>query len=446
MKKVLIITYYWPPAGGSGVQRWLKFVKYFRRYGIEPVIYTPENPEMMATDSTLLNEIPRGITVIKRKILEPYGLYKLLTGKKGGQIKPGFIADGAGKRGGGWKESLSLFIRSNLFIPDPKCLWIRPSVRFLKKYLKENPVDILISSGPPHSMHLIARRVAKAVNTPWIADFRDPWTGMYTFKYMKNTRLTILIHRKMEKRVVRDADAVVVVTNYMKQELSAHNPRRAEVITNGFDSDDYKDVVVSADGEFSITYTGLFVKDRNPSQLWKVLGEKAAADERFRKDLMIKIIGHTDKVVTDEISANGLENNLYKKEYVPHREAVALQKSARVLLLAGGQQPEAAGIMTGKFFEYLAAGNRILAFGPAGGDMDTALRESGAGEMFEYYDYQGVKEWIDKEYERYQKGEKEVNSGDIGKYSREKLCGKMSELIEDIIFEKDNKKRNNETV
>ncbi|MDD2424816.1 MAG: glycosyltransferase family 4 protein [Bacteroidales bacterium] len=440
MKKAVIITYYWPPAGGSGVQRWLKFVKYFRNYGIEPVVYTPENPEMMAVDSSLLSEIPQGATVIKRRITEPYGLYKLLTGKSGEQIKPGFITDGAGKRGGGWKESLSLFIRSNLFIPDPKCLWIRPSVKFLTKYLKDNPVDIIISTGPPHSMHLIAEKVAKATNIPWIADFRDPWTGMYTFKSMKNSPLTVLIHKKMEKRVVREADAVVVVTNYMKKELSAHNPRRAEVITNGFDKDDYRDIVVNPDKEFSITYTGLFVKDRNPSQLWRVLGEKAASDKNFKKDLIIKIIGHTDKIITDEILANGLENNLYRKEYVPHREAIALQKSARVLLLAGGQQPEAAGILTGKFFEYLASGNKILAFGPAGGDMDTALRESGAGEMFEYNDYQRVKEWIEREYERCRKGETGINSGDIDKYSREKLCEKMSVLIEDILSKKENKK------
>ena len=195
MKKALVITYYWPPAGGSGVQRWLKFVKYFRKYGIEPVVYTPENPEIMAEDSALLDEIPSGVTVIKRGIVEPYNLYKIISGKRGEKIKPGFITERGKSNKKSLPEKLSLFIRSNVFIPDPKALWIFPSVRFLKRYLKERPVDVIISTGPPHSMHLIARKVAGSLNIPWIADFRDPWTGMYTFKYMNNTSLTRMIHR-----------------------------------------------------------------------------------------------------------------------------------------------------------------------------------------------------------------------------------------------------------
>ncbi len=436
LKKVLIITYYWPPAGGSGVQRWLKFVKYFSKFGIEPVVYTPENPEMMARDITLLKDIPQGITVIKRKILEPYSIYKILTGKKGESIRPGFIAGSKDKSSGTLKERVSLFIRSNLFIPDPKCLWISPSVRFLKKYLRKNPVDLIVSTGPPHSMHLIARRLAKKTTTPWIADFRDPWTGMYTFKNMLNTSLATRIHKKLERAVIREADAVVTVTNGMKAEIEELSPKRIVVITNGFDADDYKDISAEQETKFSITYTGLFVKDRNPSVLWKVLGEKAARDRRFSEELRIKIIGYTDKCVPEDILNNGLEKNLYVKNYVSHPEAVRQQQSARVLLLAGGQQPEATAILTGKFFEYLATGNRILAFGPKGGDMDNALIECGAGEMFEYYDYKGAKEWIDREYERYLAGTAQEKPSDIEKYSREKLCKKMSELIEETILNK----------
>ncbi len=418
------------------MQRWLKFVKYFSKFGIEPVVYTPDNPEMMARDITLLNDIPQGITVIKRKILEPYGIYKILTGKKGEGIKPGFIAGGGDKGDGTLKERVSLFIRSNLFIPDPKCLWISPSVRFLKKYLKENPVDLIVSTGPPHSMHLIARQVAKITATPWIADFRDPWTGMYTFKNMLNTSLATRIHKKLERAVISEADAVVTVTKGMKAELEQLTPKRIVVITNGFDPDDYKEISTGQDTKFSITYTGLFVRDRNPSVLWRVLGEKAAGDERFSKELQIKIIGHTDKCIPDDILSNGLEKNLYVKDYVSHPEAVRQQQSARVLLLAGGQQPEATAILTGKFFEYLATGNRILAFGPKGGDMDEALIECGAGEMFEYDDYKGAKVWIESEYEKYLDGASGRKPSNIEKYSREKLCEKMSELIEETILNK----------
>jgi len=437
MKKVLIITYYWPPAGGSGVQRWLKFVKYLRNYGYEPVVYTPLNPEFMAMDTGLQADIPEGVTVIKRKILEPYSIYKLFTGKKGQSIKPGFIEGKKPSANEGksvpLSEKISLFIRSNFFIPDPKCFWILPSVRFLKKYLKENPVDVIVSTGPPHSMHMIGKGVAKATGIPWLADFRDPWTRMYNFKYMGNIALVEAIHKKMERDVVQQADAVVVVTNVMKEEYLELSPKRIEVITNGFDKSDFTEIPQELDEKFSITYTGLFVKDRNPRELWKLLGDKAKSKQGFVQDLLIRIIGQTDQSVWDDISANGLDNNLVKLDYMPHNQVVKWQQSARVLLLAGGQEPEAKGILTGKFFEYLATRRPILGFGPIGGDMDIALKESEAGEMFGYDDYEGAKKWIDGHYEMYKNGIVSKTSGKIDRYSREGLCGRMAEILDELI-------------
>lgn len=433
MKKILIISYYWPPAGGSGVQRWLKFVKYFRKYGYEPIVYTPENPEYMAQDPGLLSEIPSGTTIIRRKILEPYNLYKILTGKRGESIKPGFIAQEAKGGKGKFTEKLSLFIRSNVFIPDPKCFWIRPSIRFLDRYLAENPIDAIISTGPPHSMHMIAKAVAKRRNIRWIADFRDPWTKMYTFKYMNNTFLTNFLHKRMERNVVRSADAVVVVTNLMRDEFLELGPRRIEVITNGYDASDFDNLSEKVEEKFTITYTGLFVKDRNPSVLWRILGEMIREVPGFGEDLTIRIIGHTDNSVWQEISANALDNYLVNMDYMPHNEVVKWQQRARVLLLAGGQEPEAKGILTGKFFEYLAARRPILSFGPIGGDMDVALKECEAGAMFDYSDYAGAKAWIEREYELYKKGEIYIPSGKIENYSREGLCRRMSALLDEII-------------
>jgi hypothetical protein len=433
LKNILIISYYWPPAGGSGVQRWLKFVKYFRKYGYEPIVYTPENPEYMAQDPGLLSEIPSGTTIIRRKILEPYNLYKILTGKRGESIKPGFIAQEAKGGKGKFTEKLSLFIRSNVFIPDPKCFWIRPSIRFLNRYLAENPVDAIISTGPPHSMHMIAKALAKRRNIRWIADFRDPWTKMYTFKYMNNTFLTTFLHKRMERNVVRSADAVVVVTNLMRDEFLELGPRRIEVITNGYDASDFENLLEKVEEKFTITYTGLFVKDRNPSVLWRILGEMIREVPGFGEDLSIRIIGHTDNSVWQEISENALDNYLVNMDYMPHNEVVKWQQRARVLLLAGGQEPEAKGILTGKFFEYLAARRPILSFGPIGGDMDVALKECEAGAMFDYSDYAGAKAWIEREYELYKKGEIYIPSGKIENYSREGLCRRMSALLDEII-------------
>lgn len=436
MKKVLIITYYWPPLGGSGVQRWLKFVKYLRDFGWEPVVYTPLDAERMATDYSLESEIPQGVEVLRTKIIEPYSLYKLFTGKKDGQIKPGFIGSG----GKSLKERLSLFIRSNFFIPDPKMLWINPSARYLKKYLAQHPVEVIVSTGPPHSMHLIARKVSRATAIPWVADFRDPWTKMFTFKYMNYSRIVESIHKKLEKKVLQDATAIVTVTNTIAAEFeqilkgnSAGKVKRVHVITNGFDPADFSSDKVEPEEGFTITYTGLFVKTQNPKTLWKTLGERCQRDSQFANDLKIRLIGHTDSSILATIHENGLENNLLSMEYMPHREVVEWQRKARVLLLAGGTEPEAKGILTGKFFEYMAAVRPILGFGPKGGDMDIALEESGCGTMFNYQDSEGVNAFLDEQYGLFQAGQTPNIKGEIELYSRVELTRKMANMFNSVI-------------
>lgn len=433
MRRVLIITYYWPPSGGSGVQRWLKFVKYLRDYGYEPIVYTPLNPELMAKDESLLKEIPEGVEILKREITEPYNLYKIFTGKKSSQVKPGFINNsGSGLGRGSVKEKISLFIRSNFFIPDPKALWISPSASFLKKYLKESRVDAIVSTGPPHSMHLIARKVARTTNIPWLADFRDPWTKMYNFKYLGHSAPVAALHKRLEKRVIQEADAVVTVTNTIAAELQELGPKKAvTVITNGFDYADFPDMDVPFEDGFTITYTGLFVHTQNPSVLWRILGERLKNSD-FASALKIRLIGNTDSSILEDIRSNGLENNLIKMDYTPHDEVVLWQRRARVLLLSGGREPESKGILTGKFFEYLATGRPILGFGPKGGDMDIALEESGAGEMFDYENYEGVAKWIDVQYALYTIGAAPVMESEISKYSRKELTGKIAEVLDKI--------------
>lgn len=444
MKRVLIITYYWPPAGGSGVQRWLKFVKYLREFGYEPVVYTPESPEFMAIDETLEKEIPQGVEVVKREIFEPYSIYKILTGKRGKALKPGFInTGGSGAKAVPFKEKLSLFIRSNMFIPDPKTFWICPSARFLKKYLKENPVEAIISTGPPHSMHLIAKKVSRATGIPWIADFRDPWTKMYTFKYMRYSAPVIAIHKILEKSVVESADAIVTVTGTIGRELRAlrkNESKGAEaatdmgvhIITNGFDNADFSTENVPLENSFTLTYTGLFVRTQNPAELWKVLAERVRNNSVFATDLKIRLIGHTDGAILEDIEGNGLGRNLEIMDYMPHTEVIKWQRDAQILLLSGGMEPESKGILTGKFFEYLAARRPILGFGPKGGDMDIALEECEAGKMFDYDNKADIAEWIDRRYEEYKGTGIPPVSGKIEKYSRRELTARLAGVLNEI--------------
>lgn len=285
MKRVLIITYYWPPSGGSGVQRWLKMSKYLPEYGWQPVIYTALDAEYPVEDRTLERDIPAEAEVIKRKIVEPYTFYKRFLGIKNEQkIKVGFINEGERKQG--WKENLSLWVRGNLFIPDARCWWIKPSVRYLKKYLKEHPVNAIISTGPPHSMHLIALKLHKALNIPWIADFRDPWTEIDYYDQLHLTPRSDRKHHKLEHEVLTQADQVVTVAPDGARRLEALGACNVKTIYNGFDwNDEDRSTETRPQNEkFNLTYIGVLSKIQNPENLWEAIGELVEESESFGRN------------------------------------------------------------------------------------------------------------------------------------------------------------------
>jgi glycosyltransferase involved in cell wall biosynthesis len=270
-RKVLIITYYWPPGGGAGVQRWLKFVKYLNEFGWQPIVYTPENGEMPVLDDSLAADIPNDTLVIKTPIWEPYDFYKKLVGaKKHEKINTGFLTE---RKRPGLKEKLAVWLRGNFFIPDARCFWIKPSVSFLNKWLSENNVDAIVSTGPPHSMHLIAQKVSVRNRIPWLADFRDPWTNIDYYKDLMLTGWADRRHHDLEKSVVSVADRVVVVGPTMQHEFSEKYHRNIDVITNGFDTDDVLHADTIRNDKFVIAHVGTLVRTRNPVKLWNVLSD-----------------------------------------------------------------------------------------------------------------------------------------------------------------------------
>ena len=302
MKRVLVITYYWPPSGGSGVQRWVKFAKYLPQEGWQPVIYTPENPEYTAIDHTLEAEIPHETEILRRPITEPYDMYRKLMGKgastdmktlTAGASKGEVTEISSGKKT--FKQRLSLWIRGNLFVPDPRVGWVRPSVRFLKEYLVEHPVDVVVTTGPPHSMHLIGQRLHQELGIPWIPDFRDPWTRMYYLKHLPMTRCTWRRLRSMEQSVLDECSTVLAVTPLVQEEFQAQTKTPVAMITNGYDGGDF-DQPVEPDGLFNVVHTGLFAADGNPLNLWKALGVKAWADADFKKALRLRLVGRVDRL------------------------------------------------------------------------------------------------------------------------------------------------------
>src|SRR5512138_1816442 len=432
MKRALVITYYWPPSGGAGVQRWLKFTKYLRRFGWEPVIYTPENPEYPETDPTLEKDIPEHLTVVRRPIREPYQAYKRVIGrKKEDKIAAAFLSE---TKQNALLQNLSVWIRGNLFIPDARALWIRPSVKFLDGYLRDNPVDAVISTGPPHSMHLIAMDVAERLNLPWLADFRDPWTNIDFYKDLRLTRLADRRHRKLEQKVLSKASAVTVVGTTMAEEFWNIVNRQYSVITNGFDPDDSDPLGdASPDPGFSIAHIGTMSGSRNPLAAWQALEELVSAVQGFGHDLRIKLVGKVDYTVIQSLEQHHLTPFLDKIDYMPHSEVVRCQKASRVLLLIINNTPNAKTILTGKFFEYLSARRPILCLGPPDGDAASILSETQSGQVADFEDVARVKEIVMGYYDDFKAGRMSVVAGEIQKYSRIELTRQLAALLDSLV-------------
>ena len=445
MKRVLIITYYWPPSGGSGVQRWVKFSKYLPSEGWQPVIYTPSNPEYTSVDRTLEAEIPSEAEIIRRPISEPYGIYRRLMGKdsstdmktltagaSGGSVTP----ISSGKKT--FKQRLSLWIRGNLFVPDPRVWWVRPSVSFLKNYLKEHPVDVIVTTGPPHSMHLIGEMLSKATGLPWIPDFRDPWTKMYYLKYLPLTSPVRKRLLKMEQSVLDNASTVLAVTPLVQDDFRRRTSTPVAMITNGYDEDDFVGPVES-DGLFNIVHTGLFAEDGNPLTLWKVLGKKVAENPEFKEKMRLRLVGKVDGAVMEAIEAEGLKDNVVNLGYKAHEVAVREQRAASLLILPLRNDPDYRPILPGKLFEYLAARRPILGIGQEDGAMARLLDEIALpGRIVSNWDNEErTRSFIDSVWSDYlEKGDTLLPPDGIDRFSRRSLTKELSHLLESQVSSK----------
>lgn len=432
MEKVLILTYYWPPSGGAGVQRWLKFAKYLREYGYEPIIYTALDAEYPVLDDSLGKDIPDGIEILRQPIREPYSIYRQFLGKKKGERTYNvFIADDKKQD---WKHKLALYIRANYFIPDARFLWIKPSVRYLKDYLKTHKIDLIASTGPPHSMHLIAAKLKVETGIPWLADFRDPWTTIDFVDDMPFSKRAIKKNEKLERMVLHVADHITVVSDLMKEEFESKTEKPVSLITNGFDHEDFENINVSkSEGAFTIIHTGSLNNRRNHPAVWQAIAELRNEYPELTHKLRLRLIGKTDADAREEIKAAGLESISEFIDYMSHADVIVEQLKADILLLMVNRFGETdsgfksgKGTVTGKLFEYLACQKPILAAGIPDSQINEILTETGAGKVCDYDDVKGMKAFILKSLkEPLQKSDDKK----IMQYSRKNLTGKMAEIF-----------------
>ncbi|OEK08582.1 glycosyl transferase family 1 [Flavivirga aquatica] len=423
-KKVLIITYYWPPAGGPGVQRWLKFVKYLTEFNIEPVVYIPENPNYPLIDESLVSEVSDKLTVLRHPIKEPYKLARVFSKKSSKTISKGIISDNKKQS---FVEKLMLYVRGNFFIPDARIGWVKPSVEYLSEYIKKENIQTIITSGPPHSLHLIGLNLKKKFKLKWLADFRDPWTTIGYHKQLKLMKSSEERHKNLEKQVLNIADQIIVTSFVTKKEFEQITARPIEVITNGYDKESVK--AFEMDSMFTISHIGSLLSKRNPEILWKVLSDLVVENTSFSKEFKLNFVGAVSEEVLESIKKNNLSNYINNVGYVSHKEAVMFQRKSQILLLIEIDSEDTKCIIPGKLFEYMVSNRPIIAIGPKASDVEKIIKETNTGNYFSYSDYKSLKIIILEHFHSFQN--KTLQSHPIGlqKYHRKELTKSLSKLL-----------------
>ncbi len=429
MKKVLIITYYWPPSGGAGVQRWVKFVKYLAASEIEPVVLTvdPSYASYPQTDPTLEKEIPKTVQVFYSKSFELYSLYKKVSSNK--EIPYGGFAN---TKKNDFKEKVIRFIRGNFIIPDPRKGWNKYATAKAKQIIKDLNIDTVITTSPPHSTQLIGLKLKKDLGLKWIADFRDPWTDIYYFKQMYPTLPAMCIHKKLEKKVLDQADKIITVSKNFKKLFSEKTDnifKKIEIIPNGFDSDDFKDISKTVHPEiFYISYVGTISKEYNVKGLTDALRD---LPEHIISKTKVRFIGKVPDAIKEQFESAGLAKIFELKGYVKHHQVLEYLFASDLLLLIIPDVKNNEGIIPGKLFEYLASHKQILCLGPKNGDAAKVIAETESGIICDYSDYKSITAAIIKIYNQ-KKSTNNFDEAKILKYSRKNLTSQLITVLKSL--------------
>jgi len=433
MKRVLIISYYWPPSGGISVLRSLKIAKHLQEFGWEPVIFTPKNADYSTIDENNFKDIPEGIEILKIPTIEPFKVFKFLTGLKKESNLNNVLSAHDKKMGMMYK--FSVWVRSNFFIPDARAMWIKPSVKFLTQYVKENKIDAIFTDGPPHTNTRIATLLKQKTGTPWLSDYQDPWSQVDYFQELILTDWGRKRHLKQEQEAFAAADKTTIVSPTWKKDLENIGAHNVDVIYWGYDPEDYTNIKINQEvsNKFSIVHAGVMGFDRNPKMFFKAIQELTKEVDGFKNDFRLILLGQVDHSVKESINEFEIQDIVKYTGNLIRKEALNQIFSAKILLLLLNQQPNAMGRVPGKLFEYLASRRPILNLGPNNSDVHKLLVKANAGTNFEYQNLGEIKTYLKEQYLLFKSGQLSANvESDIQEFTHRNLTNKIANYLEEI--------------
>ncbi len=426
-KKVLIITYNWPPSGGIALLRCLKFAKYLRNFGWEPVIYTASNAHYPYTDDNNFKDIPEGITILKQPILEPFALFKKLSGRKKDEALNNVVHVRTHKS---FIDNFAIWVRGNFFIPDARSLWVKPSVKYLSKWLKENQVDAILSDGPPHTNTLIACKLALKTGLPWLADFQDPWTQVDYYPLLKIGKRADRKHHKLEQLCFKTANKTTIASPSWKKDLEGIGAHNVDVIYYGYDEDDFKNLEFEKSPKFTISHAGLLGFDRHPENFLKSIQKVLNDGEIEKSEIEIVLAGQVDFSVLETIKALDLEEIVTLPGHISRMDALRLMVRSHLLLLPLNKAANANGRLPGKLYEYLRARAQILVLGSIHSDAAGIIHRTQGGITVDYDDYKSTLTYVKNLISKWKSGEDLCTSGDIEEFTNENQTGLIAEYLD----------------
>ncbi len=426
MKRVLIVTYYWPPSGGPGVQRWLKFVKYLRQFNIEPIVVTVDEKKASypVFDNSLESEIPEGIKVYRTNSFEPLKLFSSVFKKE--KVPYAGIPD---RDKMSFIGKTSLYIRANYFIPDARKGWNKYAFKKCCEIIESEKIDAVITSSPPHSTQLIGLQLKEKYNLKWLVDLRDPWTEIYYYDKFHHTERAKKIDLKYETDVLNKSDFITVTSEQTASRFAKKlvgDPKKISVITNGFDEEDFSNIHLLPQEKFTITFLGTINIQFGIEHFVEAILQVKKNHPNI--PLRLKFVGNMD-LATRSLLESKISDCIELIEYVPHKESIQHICSAQLLLLVIPKGKNE-GTVPGKTFEYMAAKRNILCLAPKDSSAGKIIESSATGKSFLHEDVSGIAAYISEMMLRWEQGDDcSVNNNNFKQYSRQNQTALLAQLL-----------------